>query len=72
MTEQPTPYQVGRPKMTREQKEQVMHSAYFQAVASTTDSMIMGGLLIPGREEYLMDRAIAFTDQLIEKVGKKV
>jgi hypothetical protein len=63
--ETPVKYQVDK-------REQVLHSAYYQAVASTTDAMIMGGLLIPGREEYLMDRAIAFTDQLITKVGERL
>lgn len=53
-------------------RQEVLATAYFQAVASTADAMIMGGLLIAGREEYLMDRAIAFTDQLIEKVGQKI
>lgn len=64
--------QIDIPASPANKREQVLHSAYFQAVASTTDSMIMGGLLIPGREEYLMDRAIAFTDMLIEKVAEKL
>jgi hypothetical protein len=68
-------------------KEQVLMSAYFQCVrsaleyeashskrkhASTADSMIMAGKLEPGREEELIDEAIAFTDKLIKQVGEKM
>lgn len=79
MTEQSTPYQVDRP-MTR---EQILQSAYFQAVARTADSMIATGVINsgypedvddPGRKkeiEKLVDMAIAFTDKLIEKVGER-
>jgi hypothetical protein len=50
----------------------VLNSAYFQCVASRADSMIMAGQLEPGREQELIDEAIAFTDMLIELVGEKM
>lgn len=74
--ETPVKYQVGKPIYPQNKREQVLHSAYFQAVASTADSMIMGGGLYPVPDthnlEFVIDAAIAFTDQLIEKVGQKL
>lgn len=57
---------------TENKREQVLHSPYFQCVASTADSMIIAGKLLPGREKELIEKAIAFTDMLIEKVGQKI
>lgn len=67
-------YRVEQPLYPTENREQVLHSAYFQCVASTADSIIMAGGLSPDPEdnEQLIEMAIAFTDKLIEKVGEKL
>jgi hypothetical protein len=70
--ETPAKYVVDKPLYPAKKKEQVLMSAYFQCVASTADSMIMAGKLEPGREQQLIDEAIAFTDLLIEQVGQKI
>ncbi len=83
--------QIDIPTEPKSKREQVLHSAYFQAVASTADSIIMGNGLnalrvptllcngesaepidSPDNHEWVIDAAIAFTDQLIEKVGQKL
>lgn len=77
--ETPATYKVDRPTLTR---EQILHSAYFQKVASTADAMIMAnalGMTYPMKAKELfkeeidetIELAIAFTDKLIEKVGKR-
>ncbi len=70
--EKPGKYFVERSLYRATKKEEVLHSAYYQSVASTADSMIVAGSLLPGREEELIERAIAFTDKLIERVGEKL
>lgn len=74
--ETPVKYQVDKPIYPENKREQVLKCAYYQAVASTADSMITAGGLypVPDRQnfEFVIDAAIAFTDQLIEKVGEKM
>jgi hypothetical protein len=71
--ETPTEYRVESPLYPLT-KEQILHSAYFQAVASTANLMIMAGGLPPDLEQFdeLVEVAIALTDKLIEEVGKKI
>jgi hypothetical protein len=92
--ETPATYKVDRPTLTRKQitsrfgyedshpKADVLHSAYFQAVASTADSMIMAnalGMTYPMKAKELfreeidetIELAIAFTDKLIERVSDR-
>jgi hypothetical protein len=74
--ETPVKYQVGKPIYPKNKREQVLNSAYYQAVASTADAMLTAGGLypVPDRQnfEWVIDAAIAFTDQLIEKVGERL
>ena len=74
--ETPVKYQVGKPIYPKNKREQVLNSAYYQAVASTADSMITAGGLYPVPDtqnlEVVIEMAIAFTDLLIEKVGQKI
>ena len=66
-------YRVEQPLYPTNNREQVLRSPYFQCVASTADSIIMAGGLSPDPEdnEQLIEMATAFTDKLIEEVGKK-
>jgi hypothetical protein len=72
--ETPAKYVVDKALYPSVQQEQVLMSAYFQCVASTADSMIISGALETGAldEEEIIDRAIAVTDLLIEKVGERM
>lgn len=72
--ETPVKYEVDKPIYPDNKREQVLKSAYFQRVASTADSMIMAGGPPPDLAEFddLIENAIAFTDQLIERVGEKL
>jgi hypothetical protein len=67
--ETPAKYVVDKPLYPAKKTEQILNSAYFACVANTADSMIMAGRLEPGREQELIDEAIAFTEMLIKKVG---
>ena len=69
--ETPVKYQVDKPIYPDNKREQVLKSAYFQAVASTLNSLLLGYESFTSDEEVI-ERAIAFTDQLIEKVGEKM
>jgi hypothetical protein len=69
--ETPTEYRVESPLYPLT-KEQILHSAYFQAVLKTADSLIAGGWIDSNELYDLIDVAIALTDKLIEEVGKKI
>lgn len=53
-------------------REQVLRSPYFQAVSLNAASMIAAEGVQPEQYEELIERAIAFTDLLIQKVGERI
>lgn len=66
--------QIDIPAKPKNKREKVLNSAYFQCVASTCDSIIMGNGLNDSSEnhDWVIETAIAFTDQLIQKVEEKM
>jgi hypothetical protein len=74
MTEKTTEYQVpgvnGHVVLT-ELVQDNSNEIYKEMVANTANAMIISGALDTGQfeDEEIIDRAIAFTDKLVEKVG---
>jgi hypothetical protein len=66
-------YRVEQPLYPTDNREKVLHSAYFQRVASVAEAMIFArGVFYAKELEPVIDDAIAFTDKLIEKVGQRL
>jgi hypothetical protein len=66
-------YRVEQPLYPTDNREQVLHSAYFQRVASIAEALIVSRGITFSRElEPVVEDAIAFTDKLIEKVGERL
>jgi hypothetical protein len=60
--------QVDSPIYPEDKRRRVLESAYFQAIANTLNSLLLGYKSFSSDEEVI-ERAIAITDKLIEKVG---
>lgn len=69
--ETPVKYEVDKPIYPDNKKQEVLRSPYFQAVASTAHSLLLGYESYAS-DETVIERAIAFTDKLIELVGEKL
>lgn len=65
-------YEADKPIYPDNKRQQVLHSPYFQCVASTADSMIAAAYIPAEEYEQLIEDAIAFTDLLIQKVGERI